>query len=139
MQQPLSDRLITEQPFRVTSAGGIGIGNDANGGVINRVRFEADALEVAPEGWQATNIRLTNDPFSPPELELRAATARGIPIGPGETEIRADNPRLVFDQETSVPLLRNSVIIGRDRDPAVVQVGFDEDDRGGLFWNALFR
>ena len=42
----------------------------ARGGNINRVRFEAEKLEFDSESWRGENVRLTNDPFSPPESKF---------------------------------------------------------------------
>jgi hypothetical protein len=36
-----------------------------SGGTINRVRFQAERLNFDGKVWNATNVRLTNDPFSP--------------------------------------------------------------------------
>ncbi|MEB3293133.1 MAG: DUF3769 domain-containing protein [Synechococcales bacterium] len=104
------------------------------GGGVRRLRFEANEAEFYPEGWIAKDVRITNDPFSPPELEMRATTARLTRLSPFRDEIRAEKPRLVFDQRLSLPILRNRAIIDRrPRQPALFTIGFDADDRGGLF------
>ena len=85
-QQPPDQRQSLDQPLgQVTSVGGIGIragpGRFVNpaqqvqqSGSIRRLRFQAEHINFYPGGWQATNLRITNDPFSPPELEYRADT-----------------------------------------------------------------
>ncbi|MBD2098145.1 DUF3769 domain-containing protein [Trichocoleus sp. FACHB-591] len=147
--RPLSDRVTAAQPTQnVFSPGGInvgtGVGQDAptavQGGSVRRLRFEAGQIAFNPRGWQAQNVRITNDPFSPPELELRADEATLTNLSPLRDEVRAKRPRLVFDQRFSLPLLRSRVILDRrERDPALLQFGYDEEDRGGLFVQSTFE
>ncbi len=123
---PLSDPRQTDQ----TVESGTG---------IQTVRFEADRIDFIDGVWTATNIRITNDPFSPPELEIRADEARLTRVSETEDEVKLKRPRLVFDQGVSIPLLRNSIRLGRGRqDPFGFQVGFDNEDRGGLFLGGRF-
>jgi hypothetical protein len=127
----------------VSSLGGlsIGLGNSGgspSGGAIRRFRFEADQLDFTAGGWVATNVRITNDPFSPPELELRANTATFTRLSPTRSEIRARNPRLVFDQGFTLPLLRNRLILDDRERNTLFQLGFDDEDRGGLFVESTF-
>ena len=143
----VGDRNAAVQPpQQVSSSGGVNftIGSRRNiagasivpraGGEVRRVRFEADEIEFYPEGWRAKQIRLTNDPFSPPELEVRAEQAQLTRLSPLRDELVATHPRLVFDQRFSLPLLRNRVIFDRNqRQPALVNFGLDTEDRGGVF------
>jgi hypothetical protein len=147
--RPLSDRITATQPTQnVASPGGVNIGvgagqdapSSTQGGSVRRLRFEAGQIAFNPRGWQAQNIRITNDPFSPPELELRADEATLTNLSPLRDEVRAKRPRLVFDQRFSLPLLRSRVILDRrERDPALLQFGFDQEDRGGLFVQSTFE
>jgi len=131
----------------VSSPGGLsvilGSGNvrrGGTGGEVRRIRFEAEEIEFTPDGWVATNIRITNDPFSPPELELRADTATFTRLSPSRSEIRARRPRIVFDQGLSIPYFQNRVILDdRERSPGLIQFGFDEEDRGGFFIESNFE
>lgn len=134
-----------QPPTVVSSSGGlnIGLGNSGNtgpaGGSVRRLRFEADRIDFTSSGWVASNIRITNDPFSPPELELRANTATFTRLSPTRSEIRARNPRLVFDQGFALPLLINRVVLDdRQRDATLVRFGYDAQDRGGLFVETAF-
>jgi Protein of unknown function (DUF3769) len=105
-----------------------------NGGQVRRLRFEAEQISFYPEGWQAKNVRITNDPYSPPELELRTEQAQLRKLSPLRDEVVATRPRVVFDRGFSLPLLRNRVILDRNqRQPALVNFGFDSTDRGGIF------
>jgi hypothetical protein len=159
-QRPISDRVLSNQPLQdVTNPGfysffiGGSFGTATTGnlsnvvsgapqatGTINRFRYEADRIDFEGSEAIGQNVRITNDPFSPPELELRAETARFRRISPLVDEIVATRPRLVFDQGLSVPTFRNRVVIDRrEREPGLLQFGFDDDDRGGLFIERSFN
>lgn len=151
VKAPLSDRITNNQPLQnVTSAGGysfvLGAGRSAqnlqspvSGGTINRFRYEADRVDFDGKGAVATNMRITNDPFSPPELELRADTARFTRVEPLVDEIVASRPRLVFDQGLEIPTFRNRITIDRrPREPGLFNIGYDGTDRGGLFIERTF-
>lgn len=145
---PPSDRITANQPRQnVTSTGGIGVsvgaGTDINnvalpqqGGIIRRLRFQAQQVEFSPQGWQAQNVRITNDPFSPAELELRADEVTLTRETPQRDHIRTTGQRLVFDQGLSIPIPKDETVIDRtERDvtPGLFQVGLDGDERGGVF------
>lgn len=153
VETPVGDRIAISQPRQVTSGGGVsvlvGSGRAVSGpsstvfsptgGRVNRVRFEAEKVDFTPSGWVASKIRITNDPFSPPELELRADRARLNRISPLQDEVVADNPRLVFDQSFSLPLFQNRLVLDRrERQPGLFRFGFDSDERGGLFVERTF-
>ncbi|MBE9102824.1 DUF3769 domain-containing protein [Vacuolonema iberomarrocanum] len=110
-------------------------------GGIRRLRFEAESAVFFPDGWQATNVRITNDPFSPPELELRSPEVTYRRLSPLRAEIIARNPSLVFDQEFRIPLFQQRIIIDnrrRNNNPPLFDIGFD-DDLGGLFLRRPFN
>lgn len=153
LRPPLSDRVTANQPQQnVSSSGGRTniIGSErafpsapyplTSGGDVRRLRFQAEQVEFTPDGWEATNVRITNDPFSPPELELRTRRAKLTRLSPLRDEVITRNPRLVFDQGLSIPLFRSRTIIDRRRrEPGLVQFGYDEGDRGGLFVQRSFE
>ncbi|MDJ0903842.1 MAG: DUF3769 domain-containing protein [Xenococcus sp. MO_188.B8] len=150
----LSDRLTANQPITdVTGQSDIefSIGSSRDykildrqnikegSGTINRVRFEAERIEFEPNSWQATNLSLTNDPFSPPELELRANTANFQQTAPLVSKLTTTKSRVVIDNGISLPLLRNSFVFdGRSRNPGLFSLGFDGDERGGLYIERTF-
>ncbi|MFM2061745.1 MAG: hypothetical protein RLZZ507_1415 [Cyanobacteriota bacterium] len=146
--RPLSDRIRANQPITgVGSPGGIDvtIGGQPNarnipapktGGVVKRLRFEAQRIDFYPRGWQAEDVRITNDPFSPPELELRASKVTVTREAPLVDSITTERQRLVFDQNVSIPIpIDNQKIDRRERqvNPFIVSPGFDNGRRGGLF------
>ena len=150
--QTLSERLTNNQPLtEVTSNEGIGatfgssrdVGKlaDSNtvGGNINRLRFQADRVDFETSTWEAKNLRLTNDPFSPPELELRANTAT-FQQDDLASRLVTTKSRLVIDDSFTVPLLASTFVFdGQPSKPGLFNIGFDGDDRGGLFIERSFN
>ena len=111
------------------------------GGSVGRIRFEAAQVDFDAEGWVASEVRLTNDPFSPPELELRGDTARLTRLTELTDELYIENARLVFDQGFTLPLLRSRLLLSREETDSLVPVsiGFDGEDRDGLFIERTFK
>lgn len=103
-------------------------------GTINRWRFESDELALVPGGFDATDVSLTNDPFSPPQFEIRAQKIEVRSISPLVDEILATKPRYVFEDKVSIPTFKRRLLLDRrPRDDGLVTFGFDDRDRGGLF------
>ncbi|MBD1809424.1 DUF3769 domain-containing protein [Microcoleus sp. FACHB-SPT15] len=152
VNRPVSDRITSNQPLGgITNLQGysfsVGAGSEISnvaapqtGGTLTQFRYIADRVDFEGSEAIATNVRITNDPFSPPELELRADTARFRRVEPLVDEIVASRPRLVFDQGLELPTFRNRVVIDRrEREPALFNFGFDSEDRGGLFVERTFE
>ena len=147
-QRPPSDRIRANQPLgNVSSPGGfdVTVGGTADasnipppkaGGLVKRLRFEAGRIDFYPRGFQARDVRITNDPFSPPELELRADKLTLTREAPLVDRVTTQRQRLVFDQKFTVPIPVDQQKIDRRKrevTPAIVSPGFDGDKRGGLF------
>jgi hypothetical protein len=143
---PIDYRLQQEGSISgVTSPGGTTFGTDSRPvfggelGSVSRLRFESETIYFDADGWYAENMRLTNDPFSPPELELRGSNVRLTPINEEQTELFIENPRLVFDQGLTIPLFKERYILQQGQlppdelNPFPTGVGIDGLDRGGLF------
>ncbi|MCV3215067.1 DUF3769 domain-containing protein [Plectonema radiosum NIES-515] len=152
--RPPSDRIRANQPTTsVNSPGGVNFNlggrTDARnlpgpkqGGVVKRVRFQAERVDFYPRGWQARNVRFTNDPFSPPELELRADKVTLTREAPLVDTIKTERQRLVLDQRTTLPIpIDRQTIDRRERDvtPAIASIGFDGNQRGGVFIERSFQ
>ncbi|MGB0563699.1 MAG: DUF3769 domain-containing protein [Spirulinaceae cyanobacterium] len=146
-ERPVSDPVATQVPITdVQPAGGFNfvlgssfgaagfpLSRPGGGGNVQRSRFEADRVDFTADGWQATNARITNDPFSPPELEIQAETATFTRLGPLVDELRLRRSRLVFDQGFKVPFVNRLVFDRRPQRPGLFNIGFDDGERGGLF------
>lgn len=146
LDRALSDRLINNQPLtNVTAAEGVGAtigsqrfdligGNSPTGGSINRLRFEAERIDFEASTWKARNLSLTNDPFSPPELELRAQTATFQQVDDLRSELTTQKSRLVVDDRVAIPLLTSDFVFdNRPRRPGLFNIAFDGEERGGLY------
>lgn len=144
---PIDYRLQEQGTIsEVTSPGGLSLTTDARErifggeqGDIGRIRFETSELSFDADGWYGQDVRLTNDPFSPPELEFRGSQVRLTPLNEEEDELCIDNPRVVFDQGLTIPILRRCYLLQRGRLPAnafnplPTNIGYDNRDRDGLF------
>ena len=150
LEQPLSDRITSQQPLRgvkspgaasVTIGGGGQLAAPQVVGAVNRIRFEAERLELLPDGVRvATNIRITNDPFSPPEFEYRARRATIRRISPTAEELVTNSPRLVFDNRVKIPVYpRRQVFDSRQQSGPCLTFGYDGGDRGGLYAECGFQ
>ncbi len=115
----------------------IGSGNTSEG-QVRRVGFIAERLILDGETWTADNLRVTNDPFTPPELELTTSKATLTPISPTQNRLDLESPRIVFDQGFSLPLPVNSITLDRFQRFAPALVGFDRLDRDGVFYQQSF-
>ncbi len=150
----LSDRLINAQPLTGVTAGegigatigssrdtNLGTSNNSIGGTINRLRFQANRLDFAGTNWKASNLRLTNDPFSPPELELRAKTATFEQAAPLVNKLTTKKSRVVIDDSLALPLLASTYVFDgrRGRGGGLFSLGFDGQDRGGLYIERTWR
>ena len=155
LDRALNDRLLDRQPLtNVEAAEGVGVGlgsrgidlvgdnNISSGSTIERLRFEADRLDFETSDWTADNLRLTNDPFSPPELELRADTARFRQLGSSGSELVTTDSRVTIDDRFNVPLLVSTFVFDNQSSrPGLFNLAFDGDERGGLYiertWDAI--
>ncbi|MEB3290576.1 MAG: DUF3769 domain-containing protein [Leptolyngbya sp.] len=136
---------------QVTSPGGVSFSLNGAAAMfgsersdLGRLRFEAGSLSFDASGWYGENLRMTNDPFSPPELELRGNRVSFIPNSEAESELCIENPRLVFDQRLSLPLLRpcyqfqNGELPANFLNPLMINLGYDSRDRDGFFIDREF-
>jgi hypothetical protein len=151
--RPISERIRANQPLQASSPGEIiinlggtrGVRNiptPRQGGEINRLRFEAERIDFYPRGWVAREARITNDPFSPPELEVRADTITFTQETPFRDRIKTEGQRLVFDQGFSLPIPKDEEVIDRrEREvtPGLFSIGYDGDERGGVFIERTFK
>ena len=147
LDRALSDRLQAEQPLTdVTAQQGfgtvVGSSRDLNlidgardvGGTVNRLRFEAERVDFVGTNWEAANLSLTNDPFSPPELELRAKKATFERLNPQQNRLTTTNSRLVLDDSLTIPLLLSAFVFDDTPSrPGLLNLAFDGEERGGLF------
>jgi hypothetical protein len=147
LDRGLSDRLVDNQPLtKVRAAEGFNatVGSsrdidliddtaDTAGGTVNRLRFAAERIDFEGTDWEATNLSLTNDPFSPPELELRAAQAKFEQLNSQKNQLITSKSRIVLDDNVTIPLLLSAFVFDdRSSSPGLFNLTFDGNERGGL-------
>ncbi len=145
-EQLLSERLRNNQPVTNITSGssaGVTIGSDKDieyqptlkpRGTINRLRFQADKIEFVADRVIADKVRITNDPFSPPELQIKADRAQFKTVNSEEDEITASNARLTVENSFDIPLIRDRLVLNKiGKEPNPFGFGLDADERGGFF------
>ncbi len=153
----LSDRLRRDQPvtkIQNTGSSGITIGSDRpieyqpiikSSGSINRLRFQADKVDFAGDKITAEKIRITNDPFSPPELQINADRAQFKTINSEEDEVTISNGRITIENNFNIPFIKDRFVLkknGKDSNLFSLgipfNIGIDADERGGVFIESSF-
>ncbi|WP_310410824.1 DUF3769 domain-containing protein [Chamaesiphon sp. OTE_8_metabat_110] len=145
----LSDRLRNDQPVtNIQNIGTTGINSSdrdieyqptlkPRGGTITRLRFQADKIDFVGDRVTAEKIRLTNDPFSPPELQVKADRAQFRIVSSEEDEITTSNARLTVENNFDVPispLFRDRLVLNKvGKSPNPFNIGFDGQERGGVY------
>lgn len=153
----LSDQLRRDQPvtkIKNTGSSGVIIGSDRpidyqpvikSSGTVNRLRFQADKVDFAGEKVTAEKIRITNDPFSPPELQIRADRAQFKTLNTEEDEVTIGNGRITIENNFNIPFVKDRFILnksGKDSNLFSLGIpfnlGIDADERGGIFVESSF-
>lgn len=160
LERPITSRSVfdplnpDQTVTNVTNAGGFEISSRLRGntpgslpessGGVRRLRFEAARVTFDAEAWIAEEVRLTNDPFSPPELEFRTNRMTLVTLSPTADLLTTENPRLVLDQGLAIPLFKERYVLNRGNvesnqlNPFIVNVGSDSRERGGIFLESEF-
>jgi Protein of unknown function (DUF3769)/LptA/(LptD N-terminal domain) LPS transport protein len=148
---PLSEKLQNDQPVRQIinrSTVGVAFGSDRDidfqgplqpRGTLTRLRYRAERLEFDGQLLSGSEVRLTNDPFSPPELEVRADQVGFQNLSEEEDQVTAANPRVTIDQGFNLPIPLSQLSLnqlGKDTNP--FGFGLDAIDRGGLYLERSF-
>ncbi len=153
----LSDRLRRDQPvsnIQNTGSSGIIIGSDRpieyqpvvkSSGTINRLRFQASKVDFAGEKVTAEQIRITNDPFSPPELQIKANRAQFKTINSEEDEVTLDNGQITIENNFTIPVVKDRFVLNKNSKDSNLfslgipfNIGVDADERGGIFIESSF-
>ncbi len=144
----LSDRLRNDQPVtNIQSTSSTGINTSDRdieyqptlrpSGKINRLRFQADKIDFFGEQVTAQKIRITNDPFSPPELQVKADRAQFKVVNSEEDEITTSNARVTVENNLDIPIspfFRDRLVLNKlGKSPNPFNIGFDGQERGGVY------
>jgi lipopolysaccharide export system protein LptA len=147
----LTDRLRNDQPITTienTGTSGVTVGSDRDiefrptlksNGKVTRLRFQANKIDFNGDRVTAEKIRVTNDPFSPPELQIKADRAQFKTVNSEEDEFTISNGRLTIENNFDIPLLKDRFVLNKTgKDPNPFNIGFDGDERGGLYVESNF-
>jgi Protein of unknown function (DUF3769) len=144
----LSDRLRNDQPVtNIQSTSSTGINTSDReieyqptlkpSGKINRLRFQADKIDFLGDRVTAEKIRITNDPFSPPELQVKADRAQFRIVNTEEDEITTSNARVTIENNLEVPIspfFGDRLVLNKlGKSPNPFNIGFDGQERGGVY------
>jgi Protein of unknown function (DUF3769)/Lipopolysaccharide-assembly, LptC-related len=148
----LSDRLLIDQPvtkIQNTGSSGIILGSDRpieyqpvikSSGSLNRLRFQADKVDFAGDKITAEQVRITNDPFSPPELQIKAERAQFKTVNSEEDEVTISNGRMTIENKFDIPFVKDRFVLKKNGEDANLfslgipfNIGIDADERGGIF------
>jgi hypothetical protein len=144
----LSDRLREDQPItNIRNTGSIGVTtNDRDieyqptlkpSGTITRLRFQANKVDFVGDRVTAEKIQITNDPFSPPELQVKAERAQFRTLNSDESEITVSNARINIESNFDLPIPRDRFVLNKlgkeSASNPFANFGFDATDRGGFF------
>jgi lipopolysaccharide export system protein LptA len=153
----LSDRLRIDQPvskIQNTGSSGIILGSDRpidyqpvikSSGTLNRLRFQANKVDFAGDKVTAEQIRITNDPFSPPELQIKAERAQFKTVNSEEDEVTIGNGRITIENNFDVPFVKDRFVLNKNGKDSNLfslgipfNIGIDADERGGIFLESNF-
>ncbi len=106
------------------------------------VRFRALRLRFDANHWEGEQVRLTNDPLDPPELEVRSPRVTSTLKADGSSLLMAEAGQLVFDQVFFLPLPIRLRFDSLNRQPptSIFYDDFDREElRRGLILQANFE
>ena len=95
------------------------------------VRFRAARIRFDANNWEGEQVRLTNDPLDPPELEIRSPRVTSTLQADGSSLLIAEAGQLVFDQVFFLPLPIRLRFDSLNRQPPV-SIFYDDFDREEL-------
>ena len=126
-----------EQGFLEEAFGQVDIGQlQASGSPLplspqRLVRFRATRIRFDANNWEGEEVRLTNDPLDPPELEIRSPRVTSTLQADGSSLLIAEAGQLAFDQVFFLPLPLRLRFDSLNRQPPV-SLFYDDFDRKEL-------
>ncbi|MEN9259336.1 MAG: DUF3769 domain-containing protein [Thermostichus sp. HHBFW_bins_43] len=103
-EQGSLDNAFGEVDIRALDASGSQARGAAALGPERLIRFRADRIRFDANNWEGENVRLTNDPLDPPELEIRSPRVTSNLQADGSSLLIAESGQLAFDQVFFLPL-----------------------------------
>ena len=108
-------------------------------GTLTRLRFQSPRIQMTNTDWRANRVSFSNDPFTPAQVWMDAENVVAVQEENGDTVIRANRNRLIFEDRLSVPVASSTRIQQEQEVENRWVFGFDEEDRDGFFVGRRLR
>ena len=102
-------------------------------GTISRWRIQASRVLITAEGWQASRMGFSNDPYTPSQTRIDAEGVIAREQPNGDLLISARRNRLIVEDRLPVPVSRRQVIAKEEEVENRWVIEVDNKDRDGLF------
>ncbi|WP_320677504.1 DUF3769 domain-containing protein [Prochlorococcus sp. MIT 1300] len=102
-------------------------------GSISRWRIQAPTVTITPEGWEASRMGFTNDPFTPTQTRIDAKNVVAKELSNGDILIRTGQNNLILEERFPLPISRKQRIKKKEEIENRWVLGIDNKDRDGIF------
>ena len=102
-------------------------------GTISRWRVQSPEVLIKKEGWQASRMGFSNDPFTPAQSRIEAEGVIVREQSNGELLISARRNRLILEDRLPIPVTRRHRIQGEEDVENRWVFASDSKDRDGFF------
>ena len=102
-------------------------------GEISRWRIQAAEVRFTPEGWTASRMSFTNDPYTPAQTRIDADDVVATEQDNGDILIKSQRNRLIVEERLPIPVSRTQRIQKQEEVVNRWVLGIDNDDRSGFF------
>ena len=102
-------------------------------GEISRWRIQAAEVQFTPEGWTATRMSFTNDPYTPAQTRIDAEDVVATEEENGDILIKSQRNRLIVEERLPIPVSRTQRIQKQEEVVNRWVLGIDNEDRSGFF------
>ncbi len=102
-------------------------------GEISRWRIQAAQVRFTPEGWTASRMSFTNDPYTPAQTRIDAEDVVATEEENGDILIKSQRNRLIVEERLPIPVSRTQRIQKQEEVVNRWVLGIDNDDRSGFF------
>jgi len=102
-------------------------------GEISRWRIQAAQVRFNPEGWTASRMSFTNDPYTPAQTRIDSEDVVATEQDNGDILIKSQRNRLIVEERLPIPVSRTQRIQKQEEVVNRWVLGIDNDDRSGFF------
>ena len=102
-------------------------------GEISRWRIQAAEVQFTSDGWRASRMSFTNDPYAPAQTRIDAEDVVATEEENGDILIKSQRNRLIVEERLPIPVSRTQRIQKQEEVVNRWVLGIDNDDRSGFF------